>query len=146
LPATQRLLIVDDDDIITLGLRHHLELRGSAVDAAHDYDTAKALAGFCEYAVVVLDLVVTGQSADAGIAFLQWLRDASPQTSVVILTAYRTNRLKQLATDLGVLYMFDKPKRFDEIVPLLVNLVSENSPFPKTPMKRNPDVCTNPRH
>lgn len=115
-------MIVDDDDVIALGLQDYLQLRGCAADTAHDYETAKTLLGRASYAVALVDVVVTGHDEESGAAFLRWLRDASPSTAIVVLTAFRTTWLEDYAQTLGVLHVFDKPKPFDEIVNLVWTL------------------------
>lgn len=118
--APHRTLIVDDDDVIALGLQDYLSLRGCEADTAHDYETAKTLVGSASYAVALVDVVVTGDGEESGVAFLRWLRTASPETVVVVLTAFRTTWLEDFAMSVGVTHLFDKPKRFDEIVEVVV--------------------------
>ena len=51
----KRLLVVDDDDVIAVGLTDYLVLHGWSADIAHDYDTAKALLQRRSYAVALTD-------------------------------------------------------------------------------------------
>jgi DNA-binding response OmpR family regulator len=125
-----RLLIVDDDDLIAVGLQDYLKLHGCQVDTAHDYDAAKTLVNGITYGVALVDIVVTGHAAETGMAFLRWLREKSPQTVVVVLTAYRTAWLEHFASSLGITLLFDKPKRFDEIVEVVSTLTSKGEPIP----------------
>ena len=126
----ERLLIVDDDDVIAVGLTGYLQLRGCTVDNAHDFDGAKLLVNRRRYAAALVDVLITGQDAEAGISFLRWLREISPQTVVILLTAYRTASLENMATDCGVTRVFDKPKRFEEIAAMIASLTSAHAEVP----------------
>jgi DNA-binding NtrC family response regulator len=117
----QCILIVDDDDTIAVGLAGFLRLRGCEVEAAHDFETARSLVERRTYAIAVVDIVATGHASETGMAFLQWLRDKSPETLVIVLTAYRTAWLEHFALDLGVTLFLDKPKSFDEIANLVAD-------------------------
>lgn len=115
-------MIVDDDDVIAFGLQDYLNLRGCKADTARDYESARNLVNSLGYAVAIVEVVVTGCGEESGIAFLNWLREASPKTAIVVLTAFRTACLEELLRSLGISHLFDKPKRFDEIVDVVSRL------------------------
>ena len=127
---SRRLLIVDDDDVIAVGLLDHLKLHGCQVDTARDYDRAKAIVANQDYTVAIVDILLTGRQTEDGVIFLRWLRTTSPETAVVVLTAYRTEWLEHFAFSLGISLVFDKPKRFDEIVHLVGTLMSKREHVP----------------
>jgi DNA-binding response OmpR family regulator len=128
---SDRTLIVDDDDLIAVGLQQYLELRGCEADTARDYDRARTLAGATCYAVVLVDVVLTGHGEESGVAFLRWLRNASPQTVVVVLTAFRTPWLEAFARTAGVAHVYDKPAPFEEIVNLVSALAKGSASLPE---------------
>jgi DNA-binding response OmpR family regulator len=121
-------LIVDDDDVITVGLTDYLELRGWSVDAAHDYDIAKSYIRSGDYTAAVIDVLITGRGTGDGLDFLAWLAGSAPDTVAVVLTAYGTRSVEHLARDRGVTLFFDKPKRFDEIAEVLAQIVVVDRP------------------
>lgn len=122
-----RTLIVDDDDVIALGLKDFLSFRGLKTHSAHDYETARKLMSESQYDVALVDVVGTGHPLESGFEFVQWIRSSSPETAVVVLTAYRTPRLNEIALAAGILHVLDKPKRFDEIAELLTAIEPERS-------------------
>lgn len=124
---SNRLLLVDDDDLIAVALQDYLALRGCAVDTTHDYDAAKSMIGAREYAVAITDVVTTGAGMDAGTAFLSWLRETSPRTAVIVLTGYRTAWLERFTRNLGITHCFDKPPNFADIVDALSALTFDGS-------------------
>jgi DNA-binding response OmpR family regulator len=119
------MLIVDDDDTIAVGLADYLKLHGSDVDIAHDFDAARGLIERRAYVIAVIDLVGTGDDAETGMTFLEWLRAKSPQTVVVVLTAYRTAWLEHFSLNLGVAFFLDKPKSFDEIIDVVSTVLTK---------------------
>jgi DNA-binding response OmpR family regulator len=127
---SKRLLIIDDDDLIALGLRDYLELHGFQVDTAHDYESAKTFVGGRHYSMALVDIVVTGHDAEIGMSFLRWLRENSPATTPVVLTGYRTAWLEHFALSLGITFVFDKPKSFEEIADLISTVLSEREHIP----------------
>ncbi|HEX9083330.1 MAG TPA: response regulator [Gemmatimonadaceae bacterium] len=129
MPAAEsnRLLLVDDDDLIAVALQDYLTMRGCEVDTAHNYDAAKSMIGAREYAVAVTDVVVTGAGIDAGTAFLSWLRETAPRTAVIVLTGYRTAWLERFTRNLGITHFFDKPPHFADIVDALSALTFNGS-------------------
>jgi two-component system, NtrC family, response regulator PilR len=119
------ILIVDDDDTIAVGLADYLKFHGSPVEIAHDFEAARSLIANRAYAIAIIDIVGTGDAAETGMAFLEWLLEKSPQTLVVVLTAYRTAWLEHFALSLGVAFFLDKPKSFDEIVDVLSTVLTK---------------------
>src|SRR2546430_7670554 len=110
------MLIVDDDDTIAVGLADYLKLHGCQVEIAHDFEAARTLIERREYVIAVIDIVGTGDAAETGMTILEWLRKKSPQTVVVVLTAYRTARLEHLSLNLSVAFFLDKPISFYQII------------------------------
>lgn len=119
-----RLLIIDDDDVIAVGLRDFLTLRGWNVDTARDYRVAKSLLLTRRYAVSMIDVMGTGVRPDAGVSFLTWLREISPETSIIVLTAYRTAWLEHFTRELRIRHFFDKPVHFGDVVGALSSLTA----------------------
>ena len=126
--GSHRTLIVDDDDVIALGLKDFLNLRGLQTHSARDYAAARTLMSASRYAVALVDVIGTGDDLENGLEFVRWVRRSWPETTVVVLTAYRTAWLDELALAAGVSHVFDKPKPFDEIVELVLALGPEPEP------------------
>jgi len=122
---SNHLLIIDDDDLIAIGLRDYLELHGFLVDSAPDYEAAQTLVSNRAYAIAIVDTVLSGRAPEFGMGFLRWLRESSPATIPVVLTGYRTASLEHFALGVGITLLFDKPKSFDEIADLVTTVLSK---------------------
>lgn len=122
-----RTLIVDDDDVIASGLKDFLNFRGLLTHSVHDYISARTLMSESRYDVALVDVVATGAPLESGLEFVRWVRASSPDTAVVVLTAYRTPQLNEIALAEGINHVLDKPKGFNEIAHLLVTLEPEQA-------------------
>ena len=78
-----RVLIVDDDRVLTLLTRRLLEEEGFAVDVADTRSSAQTLAMVHEYDGIVLDL---GLPDGNGVALIQELRRRNRTTPILVLS------------------------------------------------------------
>src|ERR1043166_984105 len=58
--VAQRILIVDDEDLIVLAMRKYFEGLGYLVDSAFELEEAQAMLANYEYDLVIADLRLTG--------------------------------------------------------------------------------------
>lgn len=82
---SHKILVIDDEDTLRHFLRLHLQERGYHVTEAPDGDTAIRLIDREQFEVALVDLHLTDMD---GLDIMRHLRQKSPQTSVIILTAY----------------------------------------------------------
>lgn len=107
-----RMLIVEDDEALSLFLRKSFEAARYEADVAPDGDRARELVEHNEYAVVILDLSLP--EAD-GLEILQHIRARSSTLPVVALTARREVEERVKALDLGADDYLLKPFAFAEL-------------------------------
>lgn len=79
-----RILVVEDDPIISDGLRAGLSLGGATIDCVATCADADAALATSEFSAIVLDLMLPDGS---GLNVLQRLRSREDRTPVVLLTA-----------------------------------------------------------
>ncbi|MEM7519386.1 MAG: response regulator, partial [Planctomycetota bacterium] len=80
----QRILVVEDEEALALGVRDALEHAGYAVELAHDGPTALARIRAEEYDLVVLDLMLPGMN---GLDVLRAVRQENANPRFLILSA-----------------------------------------------------------
>lgn len=80
-----RVLVADDEYYICEGLKEALAKEGYAVDVAHDGLEAEALLKENIYHATVFDLKMPGRD---GLFLLELVRDISPDTGVIMITAF----------------------------------------------------------
>ena len=124
-----RILVVDDEEHIREGLRDALSREGHTVDMAASAEEALLLFEKTAYAVVIADLVMEEMS---GVDLTRVIKQISPATDVVILTAYGSIETAVEALREGAYDYMTKPvdiKRFRSYVSKILDrqrLMKEN--------------------
>jgi two-component system response regulator MtrA len=81
---THRILVVEDEEALALGIRDALQHHGFEVDVAHDGNVAVETFAAGRFDLVVLDLMLPGKH---GLDVLKEIRAKNPEIRVLILTA-----------------------------------------------------------
>jgi DNA-binding response OmpR family regulator len=101
-----RILVVDDDRVVSLMVRRLLEEEGFAVDAAGTRDMGQTLAMVHEYDGIVLDL---GLPDGNGVMLIHDLRARSRTTPILVLSAATDTATTVRALDAGADDFHSKP-------------------------------------
>ncbi|MHB1308339.1 MAG: sigma-54-dependent transcriptional regulator [Limisphaerales bacterium] len=111
-----RILVVDDERGLCLGLQEVLQREGYSVDAANDATAALQLAQERLYNLVLTDLRMPGLD---GMELLRQIRARSPDTLLILMTAYGTVENAVQAMKAGAYDYLAKPldmQRFRALV------------------------------
>jgi two-component system OmpR family response regulator len=127
-----RLLLVEDDALLSGRLRIDLERAGFAVDVAADGVDAEFMGGSEPYDVVVLDLGLPGRS---GLDVLRHWRAAGHPTPVLILTARDAWHEKVDGFKAGADDYLGKPFHVAELLARLQALLRRGVARPHGPMR-----------
>lgn len=103
--AQPHILVVDDDREIRELLTRFLEKQGMRVSAARDAREARRLWPLGRYHIVVLDLMMPGES---GLDFARWLRGQS-NVPILMLTAMAEETDRIVGLELGADDYVQKP-------------------------------------
>ena len=114
-----RILLVEDNENIVLGLKYLLNSQGYEVDAAGDIVQAKSFLGNNTYDLLLLDISLPDGD---GFAFCQELRKKS-DTPVIFLTAREEEADVVKGFDLGADDYIVKPFRNRELLPRIKNVL-----------------------
>lgn len=106
----QRILLIDDDELISGSLRQYLELQGCIVDVALDAFAAEGLMAANAYATVVVDPYLTGGIHHDNDALLDRVCALQSRASVIVLTAYASPALESAAARCAVTAVLTKPQ------------------------------------
>jgi two-component system, NtrC family, response regulator PilR len=113
-----RLLVVDDNDSIRTMLDMRLSTERHEVVQAENVGSAERALGVGEFDVVITDLRM-GRGGD-GLDVLRKVKDRSPQTEVIVMTAFGSEEVRERALTLGALcYLEKSPRLASEVVPLV---------------------------
>jgi DNA-binding NtrC family response regulator len=111
--AANTILIVDDEPLIRDTLAEYLTQEGYPVAACANGEEAVALAGERRFAVALCDVQLPGMD---GLALLDRLRRISPETFVLVITAYATVENAVEAFQRGAHDYLMKPILLDEVL------------------------------
>lgn len=106
------LLVVDDDPEMRDLLRKVLEKDGHGVTAASDSREALGLLASRQYDLVVTDMLMP---IEGGLALLREVRNTTPTTPVIIVTAFGDWESYAQAMELGASAFISKPLRMAEL-------------------------------
>jgi len=131
------ILVVEDDNTMRAGIRTVLEKKGYQVITASSAEEGRIHFREHQPQVVITDLRLPGKS---GIDLLDEVHEESPETAVLLISAYGTIDLAVQALKKGARDFIAKPFTIDELR-LKVEQISENLAItepPRTPIKNEP--------
>ncbi len=120
-----RILLVDDNHAFASALRGNLEIEGFTVDVAHDVPGARHCIALHRPALIVLDIMVAGQS---GHDLLQALRDDGVEVPTIVLTARGDESEVLRGFALGADDFVTKPVNLPELLARIRALLRRVSP------------------
>ena len=109
---TARILVVDDERAIGIAIQRLLAARGHEVETARSVEEAVERLGRASVHLVITDL---GLGTGSGMDVLRWVREHAPETAVVMITAYGSERTAVEAMKLGAADYVPKPFDNDEL-------------------------------
>ena len=117
-----RVLIVDDEPTILLGLSHVLRRTGARVTPCLGRDEAVEAIQSQTFDLALLDVRLSGSEAHVGLDLLTLLKQRSPRTHVIVMTAYGTDEVRREAIARGASHYYDKPINLDHLLGLVRDL------------------------
>jgi RNA polymerase sigma factor (sigma-70 family) len=118
-----KVLVVDDDDIVVAGLMAALEDHGFEAAAAYDRASAESLIAGTFFPIILADVRLV--SEEEGLQLLDSIRRVSPRSRVASLTGLTSPALEETLMDLGATMVLRKPLGCEEIVAVLSEIVAE---------------------
>jgi len=115
--AGERILVVDDDELVLTSLSEFLRLEGYAVDTAGNFHEASAALAASAYNLAIVD--VSMPEVD-GFELLKMIRNRYPETVVVMVTGYGTIEDAVQAIRYGAFDYLQKPTD-DPLIKLTVD-------------------------
>jgi len=111
--AMERILVVDDDQIVLMGFEGILKQAGFEVSAVASTREAKKLLGTKSFDLVLTDLVLREED---GIAILRKTKEVSPETVVIVITGFASVNSAIEALRQGAFDYIIKPCEDEELL------------------------------
>lgn len=131
LGADASLLLVDDDEVFLRRLARAMEKRGFAVETAPSVAAGKAIAAARPPAYAVIDLRLDDGN---GLDVVETLREARPDSRIVVLTGYGAIATAVAAVKIGATDYLSKPADADDVVRALLSSGDVLPDPPENPM------------
>jgi DNA-binding NtrC family response regulator len=106
------ILVVDDERSICIAVERLLSRRGYEIETAQTGEDAIAKLGQRPFQLMITDLNLKGFS---GMDLLRWVREHSPDTAVIMITAYGSEKIAVEAMKIGAADYLPKPFDNDEL-------------------------------
>jgi DNA-binding response OmpR family regulator len=136
---TPHILVIDDEKTLRHFLRLHLLEQGYHVTEAADGKSALALIDLHQFEVALVDLRLTDMD---GLDIVRHLRQVSPKTSVIILTAYASLNSAIEALRQGAHDYLTKPFDTAELLASVADGIARQSAEPPAEQSPQQDVLT----
>jgi DNA-binding response OmpR family regulator len=111
----KRILLIDDEEVITFGFAKVLKEPGVEVDTAQTVEVAGALIGAHQYDAAIVDLSLSSATEMEGFELIRRLRSCQDNCKIIVMTAYGGNGFRKQAIDLGADLFFEKPMEPEDI-------------------------------
>jgi DNA-binding NtrC family response regulator len=122
-----RILLVDDEPTILLGLSYFLRRAGAHVISCLGPGEAREAIESEAFDLALLDVRLSGGDSRAGLDLMSLLKRRSPETHVVIMTAHGTEEIRCEAIARGAFHYYDKPINLDHLLELIRTLPQVSS-------------------
>jgi CheY-like chemotaxis protein/glycine cleavage system H lipoate-binding protein len=120
-----RVLVVDDEEVILLSVGRILEKDAIRLDFARSADEAAALLQSNTYPVVISDIKMPGMD---GLALLELIQRTARETRVIMITGYATMSTALKALRLGAFDFIAKPFTREELRNVVIRALRDTVP------------------
>jgi DNA-binding NtrC family response regulator len=117
------LLVVDDEESICFSMKEYFSHNGFIVDTARDVEEAERLISQGTYKVIIQDLRMGPTRDHDGLQVVRIAHSRSPETRIVILTAFGSSEIEDEARLLGADAFLRKPQPLSQVAQVVRGLI-----------------------
>lgn len=111
----KKIMIVDDEPSILLGLSYALKAEGVEVITCNEIEQAEEALDNTRFDLVIADIRMSGISGIEGLELLSYIKKRY-STEVIIMTGYGSDEIEAEAYRRGALCYFSKPVDIEELM------------------------------
>lgn len=112
----KKILVVDDEPTILMTLSHALSNGETMVIASSRIEEAEEALRRYVFDLVIADIRLSGMYGIEGLELLSYVKQMSPATEVIIMTAYGSEEMRQMAYERGAYHYYEKPVDIDDLM------------------------------
>ena len=105
----KKILIVDDEPTILMTMSHVLSGKDTMVITSSRIEEAEEALGRYTFDLVIADIRLSGMEGIEGLELLSYVKQISPVTEVIIMTAYGSDEMREEAQKRGAFHYYEKP-------------------------------------
>jgi DNA-binding NtrC family response regulator len=130
LRTMKKILIVDDEPTILFALYCLLEKGDDTVVTAECIEDARQALLEHSFDLVIADVRLSGINGREGLELLSLIRESSPRTTVIIMTAFGSDDIREAAYRRGAFHYYEKPIDLEHLLEKIGTLDSSGPPCP----------------
>lgn len=121
------LLVADDETTICFALCDYFLLRGFHVDCVQRVNEAFEILSSQTYAAAIIDLRLTGTDNLDGLLILEKIREVSPSTRCIVLTACEEAEVEAKSLKAGADAFLRKPQSLSVLADVVFDLIGDKN-------------------
>lgn len=133
IPESAQVLLIDDDDFVTVTLPHYLTKRGCNVVTARDRRSAESLISTLPYDLIIFDPYMTGETSRDAKSLLDMMCRLQPTARIVLLSAYTSSEMDLAGAACGAVAVLTKPQSPSFLSQLVISALKS------TPINQSPN-------
>ena len=118
----KRILLIDDEEVITFGFSMVLKEPGVELDCANTLEEAQQCINVHLYDAAIIDLRLSNSVQMEGFDCISLLRSRQPACRIIVMTAFGDNGSREKAKELGADLFFEKPMEPETVKDMLKTL------------------------
>jgi two-component system response regulator AtoC len=105
----KKILVVDDEPAILFMFKHLFRKSDADVITCEGVERAKEEIDKYNFTLVISDIRLTCIESREGLEIFDYVRKLSPETAVILMTAFGSEHEKEEAYQKGVFHYYEKP-------------------------------------
>jgi ActR/RegA family two-component response regulator len=119
----RRLLVVDDEESICFSMKEYFTHHGFTVETASEVEQAERMIRQGQYEVIIQDLRLGTTANPDGLDIIRLTHECSPETRIVVLTAYGSSEVETEAKESGADAFLRKPQPLSQVAQVVRGLL-----------------------
>jgi DNA-binding response OmpR family regulator len=118
----KRILLIDDEEVITFGFSMVLKEPGIELDCANTFEEAQRCINAHLYDAAIIDLRLSNSVQMEGFDCIRLLRSRQAGCRIIVMTAFGDNGSREKAKELGADFFLEKPMEPETVKDMLKTL------------------------